>query len=401
MHLEMQVRAGGVAGVARVRDLLALGDNIAHRDQQLGIVRIQRLVAVLVVEDDIVPIAVVQIARHDHLAVVRGIDRCALGHSQINAAVQLAPAPFEARGKGVAGHRDGKFPRADAHVLGADLDDLVGRAAQYRALEDSAPVFLTVYGLDLGSNDRLARAALLQGGAVGLVELVVFAGDGLVGDFLCVGDRAGRGHIQTGREVVIQLAEIRDQTGLGDDRVHTHLLQKVRVLIRGRGVLRLDAVEQRLCVLSRAAHAGLLTVYRDDRQRVQLAARLDQIGFQFVRREELGRRCAQRFGRDGDRQGVVAARQRGRALLDRIDRRGERVRIFHKAERRAVRQHQGAALREQRAGDEKQRHEQGERADRAPALRKAERAGNGRPQRQVINPADQPVEQQHGPDQHI
>ena len=88
-------------------------------------------------------------------------------------------------------------------------------------------------------------------------------------------------------------------------------------------------------------------------------------------------------------------------MLDFRDRCGQRVRVFHQSERVIVDIDHGAVLREQCAGDKEQRHEHSKRTDRALSSGEAHRASDGRPQRQIIQQADQPVEQQYGADQPV
>ena len=88
----MEVRAGGLARRADVADLVAPVHLHPDDHGDDAEVRVAGLVAVSVVDDDLVAVAVAVEFRQDHLAVAGGIDRRTEGPGHILAAVRLAAA---------------------------------------------------------------------------------------------------------------------------------------------------------------------------------------------------------------------------------------------------------------------------------------------------------------------
>ena len=127
--LEVQVRAGRVARVARVADDLALADALADRDRDPRLVAVARGDAAAVVDAGVVAVAAGPAGDRDGAA-VGGADRGALRDGDVDAGVQAAPAVAERRGERAV---DGPDEAARALPDGAGGLDVRRRRAARRS----------------------------------------------------------------------------------------------------------------------------------------------------------------------------------------------------------------------------------------------------------------------------
>ena len=361
---------------------------------------VQRLEAVLVVEDDIAAVAVAGVLRDDDLAVIRGIDRRAFVHGEVHAAVQAAPAVLERRGERVAVQRHGEFSGADADIARADLNNFVGGLPEHGARKDGARALLTVHGFNLGGNLRCARTALLNGLTIGLVLIFVLLRHGVERNLLGVGDSAGRGHVQALRQGIIQRGIGLCKRGWRNGLVHADGLQEAYVFVCRCRVRGLDPVERGLSAVRVGGNGGLSAVYRNDGKRVQLAAGGNEIVLEFLLRQQ-GSGCPHRPGLQAQRQVIVRAGNSGCAGFNRVYCVQQRCAVLDNTERLTVRKQQRARPGQQQSGQQEQQSEYAQRTDRTAAASLPQNTGEPAPDRQVVYAADRAVEQQDEPQKQV
>ena len=115
---KMAVRTGGKAGAAHVADSISLGHGLSFTDCHRGHMSIQGLIAVAVIDDHTVAIAVAGIAGADHSTGIRGHDGRAVTCAHIQPTVVflrfidgMDPQPESAGDVRTGGHRPGKGAR--------------------------------------------------------------------------------------------------------------------------------------------------------------------------------------------------------------------------------------------------------------------------------------------------
>src|SRR5690606_31265695 len=98
VHLEVQVRAGGVTGGALVADDLTGADPVSHLHRGAVLVGVVGQIAVAVVDDHRDAVSGVRPAGRDDGAGGDGADRGVRRHGQVDTGVQDAPAHAVAGG---------------------------------------------------------------------------------------------------------------------------------------------------------------------------------------------------------------------------------------------------------------------------------------------------------------
>ena len=159
VDLEVDVRAGRVAGAAAVGDGLAGSDLVAERDEQAAVVGHPRDGAVPVLDLDHVAVALGGPAGEDHGAGRQGVDGGADRAGEVLGRVHLAPAEAEAGGEGVAG--DGDHPAVGERRVRALLGVGLGLGMRPGLRLGRAAAACSALAFGLGSRRRAPAVVAL------------------------------------------------------------------------------------------------------------------------------------------------------------------------------------------------------------------------------------------------